>query len=57
MAGSVNKAVLIGNLGRDPEARNMQSGGKVVSFSVATSEVAAQPGARTDWPCSVARMA
>src|SRR5689334_17335786 len=38
MAGSVNKAVIIGNLGRDPEARNMQSGGKVVSFSVATSE-------------------
>jgi single-strand DNA-binding protein len=38
MAGSVNRAVIIGNLGRDPEARNMQSGGKVVSFSVATSE-------------------
>src|SRR4051794_6020401 len=38
MAGSVNKAIIIGNLGRDPEARNMQSGGKVVSFSVATSE-------------------
>jgi single-strand DNA-binding protein len=38
MAGSVNKVILVGNLGRDPEARNMQSGGKVVSFSVATSE-------------------
>src|SRR3982751_5359363 len=38
MAGSVNRAVIIGNLGRDPEARNMQSGGKVVSFSIATSE-------------------
>ena len=37
MAG-VNKVILVGNLGRDPEARNMQSGGKVVSFSVATSE-------------------
>ena len=38
MAGSVNKVILIGNLGKDPEARTMQSGGKVVSFSVATSE-------------------
>jgi single-strand DNA-binding protein len=38
MAGSVNKVILVGNLGRDPEARNMPSGGKVVSFSVATSE-------------------
>src|SRR5271156_277047 len=35
---SVNKVILIGNLGKDPEARTMQSGGKVVSFSVATSE-------------------
>lgn len=38
MAGSVNKVILVGNLGRDPEARSMQSGGKVVSFSIATSE-------------------
>jgi single-strand DNA-binding protein len=38
VAGSVNKVILVGNLGRDPEARNMQTGGKVVSFSVATSE-------------------
>jgi single-strand DNA-binding protein len=38
MAGSVNKVILIGNLGKDPEVRTMQSGGKVVSFSVATSE-------------------
>jgi len=38
MAGSVNKVILIGNLGRDPEARTMQSGGKVVSFSIATSD-------------------
>ncbi len=37
MAG-VNKVILVGNLGRDPEARNMQNGGKVVSFSIATSE-------------------
>jgi single-strand DNA-binding protein len=38
MAGSVNKVILVGNLGKDPEARTMQSGGKVVSFSLATSE-------------------
>lgn len=37
MAG-VNKVILLGRLGRDPEARSMQTGGKVVSFSVATSE-------------------
>ena len=37
MAG-VNKVILVGNLGRDPEARNMQNGGKVVSFSIATSD-------------------
>ena len=37
MAG-VNKVILVGNLGRDPEARTMQNGGKVVSFSIATSE-------------------
>ena len=38
MAGSVNKVILVGNLGRDPESRAMQNGGKVVSFSIATSE-------------------
>ncbi len=38
MAGSVNKVILVGNLGKDPEVRNSQSGGKIVSFSVATSE-------------------
>ena len=38
MAGSVNKVILIGNLGRDPEIRNLQNGGKVVNLSVATSE-------------------
>ncbi|HEY2133686.1 MAG TPA: single-stranded DNA-binding protein [Acetobacteraceae bacterium] len=38
MAGSVNKVILIGNLGRDPESRSLQSGGKVVTFSIATSE-------------------
>ena len=38
MAGSVNKVILIGNLGKDPEARSMNNGGEVVSFSIATSE-------------------
>ena len=38
MAGSVNKVILVGNLGKDPESRSMQNGGKVVSFSIATSE-------------------
>jgi single-strand DNA-binding protein len=38
MAGSVNKVILVGNLGRDPEVRTLQSGGRVVTFSVATSE-------------------
>lgn len=38
MAGSVNKVILIGNLGRDPEIRNTQDGSKVANLSVATSE-------------------
>ncbi len=38
MAGSVNKVILVGNLGRDPEIRNTQDGAKIASFSVATSE-------------------
>ncbi len=38
MAGSVNKVILVGNLGKDPEARTFANGGKVVSFSLATSE-------------------
>ena len=38
MAGSVNKVILVGNLGREPEARAMQNGGKVVTFSLATNE-------------------
>lgn len=38
MAGSVNKVILIGNLGKDPEIRTFQNGGRVASFSVATSE-------------------
>jgi len=38
MAGSVNKVTLIGNLGKDPEVRSMNSGDKVVNLSIATSE-------------------
>ncbi len=38
MSGSVNKAILVGNLGADPEVRNLPSGGKVVNLSIATSE-------------------
>ena len=38
MAGSVNKVILVGNLGRDPEARQMQDGNTVVNLSLATSE-------------------
>ena len=38
MAGSVNKVILIGNLGQDPESRSFSNGGKVVNLSVATSE-------------------
>jgi single-strand DNA-binding protein len=38
MAGSVNKVILVGNLGRDPEVRNTQDGNKIVQLSVATSE-------------------
>ncbi len=38
MAGSVNKVILVGNLGRDPEVRSMQTGDKVCNLSIATSE-------------------
>ena len=38
MAGSINKVILVGNLGRDPEVRSMQSGQKVVNLALATSE-------------------
>ena len=38
MAGSVNKVILVGNLGKDPEVRTGQDGSKIVNFSIATSE-------------------
>ena len=38
MAGSVNKVIIVGNLGRDPEVRTFQNGGKVCNLRVATSE-------------------
>ncbi len=54
MAGSVNKVILVGNLGKDPEARSFQNGGEVVNFSVATSENWTDRGSgerkeRTQW--------
>ena len=38
MAGSVNKVILIGNLGKDPEVRHLENGASVANFSIATSE-------------------
>ena len=38
MAGSVNKVILVGNLGNDPEIRSFQNGGRVANLSIATSE-------------------
>ena len=54
MAGSVNKVILIGNLGRDPEVRQMQDGNKIVQLSVATSErwkdrQSGEPREKTEW--------
>lgn len=54
MAGSVNKVILVGNLGRDPEIRSFQNGGRVASFSLATSEnwkdkATGEKKERTEW--------
>jgi single-strand DNA-binding protein len=54
MAGSVNKVILIGNLGRDPEVRSFQNGGKVVNLRIATSEnwrdkASGERKERTEW--------
>ena len=54
MAGSLNKVTLIGHLGKDPDIRTMQSGGKVASFSLATSEswkdkASGERKERTEW--------
>jgi len=54
MAGSVNKVILMGNLGKDPEIRNFPNGGKVCNFSVATSETwrdrnSGEKQERTQW--------
>ena len=38
MAGSVNKVILVGNLGQDPEVRSFQNGGKIANLRIATSE-------------------
>ena len=54
MAGSVNKVIIVGNLGRDPEVRTFQNGGKVVNLNVATSETwrdkaSGERKERTEW--------
>ena len=54
MAGSVNKVILVGNLGRDPEIRTTQDGSKVVNLNLATSENWKDKGSgerreRTEW--------
>lgn len=54
MAGSVNKAIIIGNVGKDPEVRSTQGGKKVVTLSVATSETwkdrnSGERQERTEW--------
>lgn len=53
MAGSVNKVILVGNLGADPEARSLNNGGEVVNLRVATSETwkdqSGQRQERTEW--------
>ncbi len=54
MAGSVNKVILVGNLGKDPESRTMQTGGKVVNLTIATSDswtdkASGERKERTEW--------
>lgn len=53
MAGSINKAILIGNLGKDPEVRRLESGAVVCSFPIATSETykdkSGQKVTKTEW--------
>ncbi len=54
MAGSVNKVIIVGNLGRDPEVRTFANGGKVVNLRVATSETwrdrsSGERKERTEW--------
>jgi single-strand DNA-binding protein len=51
---SVNKAIIVGNVGKDPEIRSFQNGGRVASFSVATSErwkdkASGEQKERTEW--------
>jgi single-strand DNA-binding protein len=54
MAGSVNKVIIVGNLGRDPEVRTFGNGGKVVNLNIATSEswrdkASGERKERTEW--------
>ena len=54
MAGSVNKVILVGNLGKDPETRQAQNGNKIVSFNIATGDTwtdknSGEKKERTEW--------
>lgn len=54
MAGTVNKVILIGNLGKDPEVRHLENGGVVANFTLATSEIytdrsTGEKKENTDW--------
>ncbi len=54
MAGSVNKVILVGNLGKDPEVRSTQDGSKIVNLTLATSETwndraSGERKERTEW--------
>jgi single-strand DNA-binding protein len=54
MAGSVNKVILVGNLGKDPEIRTLPSGDKIANLNIATSETwrdrnSGERKERTEW--------
>ena len=58
MAGSVNKVILVGNLGQDPEVRSFQNGGKIANLRIATSESwkdrnTGERKERTEWHTAV----
>lgn len=60
MSGSVNKVILLGNVGRDPEIKSFPNGGMIASFSIATSErwtdkQSGEKKERTEWHTVVAR--
>jgi len=54
MAGGINKVILVGNLGKDPEVKSFQNGGKIANFTIATSEswkdkMTGERKERTEW--------